>query len=72
LWRWLSSSLRRRVWHSNPNEWRNAQALEVLPNGLLRVNVPAETLDAAQPGLEDRVALPAETTITMTAMFQND
>jgi len=55
-----------------PNEWRNAQALEVLPNGLLRVNVPAETLDAAQPGLEDRVALPAETTITMTAMFQND
>jgi hypothetical protein len=36
------------------------------------VNVPAETLDAAQPGLQDRVALPAETTITMTAMFQND
>ena len=56
----------------NPNEWRNAQALEVPLNGFLRVNVAAATLDAAQPGREDRVALPAETTVTMTAMFQND
>ena len=37
----------------DPNEWRNTQALEVPANGLVRVNVPAATLDAAQPGLED-------------------
>ena len=37
----------------NPNEWRNTQALEVPANGLVRVNVPAATLNAAQPGLED-------------------
>lgn len=35
------------------NEWRNTQALEVPAKGLVRVNVPAATLDAAQPGLED-------------------
>ena len=55
----------------DPNEWRNAGARSST-QGLLRVNVPAETLDAAQPRLEDRVAFLAETTITMTAMFQND
>src|SRR5215475_12912176 len=37
----------------DPNEWRNTQALEVPTKGLVRVNVPATTLDAAQPGLED-------------------
>ena len=37
----------------DPNEWRNAQTLEVPAKGLVRVNVPAATLDAAQPGLED-------------------
>src|SRR5262245_26248001 len=37
----------------DPNEWRNTQALEVPAKGLVRVNVPAATLDAAQPGLED-------------------
>src|SRR6476620_8741743 len=37
----------------DPNEWRNTQALEVPAKGLVRVNVPVATLDAAQPGLED-------------------
>jgi len=36
-----------------PNEWRNTQAFEVPAKGLVRVNLPAATLDAAQPGLED-------------------
>jgi Protein of unknown function (DUF3999) len=37
----------------DPNEWRYTQALEVPAKGLVRVNVPATTLDAAQAGLED-------------------
>jgi Protein of unknown function (DUF3999) len=37
----------------DPNEWRNTQALEIPARGLVRVNVPAAILDAAQPGLED-------------------
>src|SRR5256885_9291665 len=37
----------------DPNEWRNTQAVEVPAKGLVRVNVPAATLDAAQHGLED-------------------
>ena len=37
----------------DPNEWRNTQALEIPAKGLVRVNVPPATLDAAQPGLED-------------------
>ena len=37
----------------DPNEWRNRQTLEVPAKGLVRVNVPPATLDAAQPGLED-------------------
>src|SRR6478735_3496927 len=36
-----------------PNEWRNTQAFEVPAKGLVHVNLPATTLDAAQPGLED-------------------
>src|SRR5262245_15223919 len=35
------------------NEWRNTQTLEVPTKGLVRVNLPAETLEASQPGLED-------------------
>src|SRR5262245_39327945 len=37
----------------DPNEWRNTQSLEVPAKGLVRVNVSAATLNAAQPGLED-------------------
>jgi len=37
----------------DPNEWRNTQTLDVPAKGLVRVNVPAATLNAAQPGLED-------------------
>src|SRR5947207_11901070 len=37
----------------DPNEWRSAQAVEVPAEGLVRVNGPAATLDAAQHGLED-------------------
>jgi len=37
----------------DPNEWRNTQTVEVPAKGLVRVSVPATTLDAAQPGLED-------------------
>src|SRR5947208_4296539 len=36
-----------------PNEWRNTQALDIPAAGLVHVNLPAATLDAAQPGLED-------------------
>jgi Protein of unknown function (DUF3999) len=37
----------------DPNEWRSTQALEVPAKGLARLNIPAATLNAAQPGLED-------------------
>jgi hypothetical protein len=37
----------------DPNEWRNAQALDIPVSGLVRLNIPTVTLDAAQPGLED-------------------
>jgi len=36
-----------------PNEWRQTQTLNVPAPGLVRVNLPATTLNAAQPGLED-------------------
>ena len=36
-----------------PNEWRQTQALNVPASGLVRVNLPATTLDAAQPDLQD-------------------
>jgi hypothetical protein len=36
-----------------PNEWRQTQALKIPASGLVRVNLPAATLDAAQPGLDD-------------------
>lgn len=37
----------------DPNEWRNTQTLEVPAKGLVRLSIPAATLNAAQPGLED-------------------
>src|SRR5512133_1574820 len=37
----------------DPNEWRNTQTLDIPVAGLVHVNLPATTLDAAQPGLED-------------------
>src|SRR5215471_16801339 len=37
----------------DPNEWRYKQSFEVPAKGLVRVNVPAATLNVAQPGLED-------------------
>jgi Protein of unknown function (DUF3999) len=36
-----------------PNEWRFQQTVDVPAAGLVRVNIPPETLDAARPGLED-------------------
>jgi hypothetical protein len=36
-----------------PNEWRQTQVLDVPGPGLVRVSLPAATLDAAQPRLED-------------------
>src|SRR5260370_474053 len=43
-----------------PNEWRQTQSLDVRAPGLARVNLPAATLDSAQPGLEDlRIVDPA-------------
>ena len=36
-----------------PNEWRFNQAIDVPANGLIRVNLPAETLDASRPDLGD-------------------
>src|SRR5882672_1493293 len=37
----------------DPSEWRNTQTLDISAAGLVHVNLPATTLDAAQPGLED-------------------
>ncbi len=36
-----------------PNEWRFSQTIDVPATGLVRVNVPLETLDAARPDLAD-------------------
>ena len=36
-----------------PNEWRFSQAINVPANGLIRVNLPGETLGVARPDLED-------------------
>jgi len=40
-------------WAFDPHEWRNTQTFEVPAKGLVRVNIPTATLDAARPGLED-------------------
>ena len=36
-----------------PNEWRFSQTIDVPANGLIRINLPAETLDASRPDLGD-------------------
>jgi hypothetical protein len=36
-----------------PNEWRFSQAIDVPASGLVRVNLPFETLNAARPDLAD-------------------
>jgi hypothetical protein len=36
-----------------PTEWRQTQTLDVPAPGLVRINLPAATLDATRPGLED-------------------
>lgn len=36
-----------------PSEWRQTQTINVPAPGLVRVNLPAPTLNAAHPGLED-------------------
>ena len=37
----------------NPDEWRHSQPVTVGQTGLVRVNLPASTLDAAQPDFSD-------------------
>jgi hypothetical protein len=37
----------------NPDEWRHSQVLTVPQAGLVRISLPASTLDAAQPDLSD-------------------
>ena len=36
-----------------PSEWQHEQQLNVPAAGLVKLSLPAETLDAARPGLED-------------------
>jgi len=36
-----------------PNEWRRTQAVDVAAAGLISLDLPPETLDAARPALED-------------------
>jgi len=36
-----------------PADWKNAQQFDVARTGLIRLNLPAETLNAARSGLED-------------------
>ncbi len=36
-----------------PNEWKFKQSVDVPTAGLVRLNIPPETLEAARPGLED-------------------
>jgi hypothetical protein len=36
-----------------PADWKNVQRFEVAQTGLINLSLPAETLDAARPGLED-------------------
>ena len=36
-----------------PNEWRFSQTVDVPANGLIRINLPTETLDASRPDLGD-------------------
>jgi Protein of unknown function (DUF3999) len=50
---WAILSAAQTSWAFDPHEWRNTQTFEVPAKGLVRVNIPAATLDAARPGLED-------------------
>jgi len=43
-----------------PNEWRFRQTIDVPASGLVRVNLPAETLDVARQNLEDLRILNAD------------
>ncbi len=36
-----------------PADWKNAQQFDVTRTGLIKLNLPVETIDAARPGLED-------------------
>jgi hypothetical protein len=45
-----------------PNEWRFRQTIDVPASGLVRVNLPAETLDVARQNLEDLRILKADGT----------
>jgi uncharacterized protein DUF3999 len=36
-----------------PPDWQHEQTLDVATTGLVKINLPAETLDVARPGLED-------------------
>ncbi len=36
-----------------PSDWKNAQQFDVARAGLIKLSLPAETIDAARPGLED-------------------
>ena len=36
-----------------PADWKNVQRFDVTHPGLIRLSLPAETVDAARPGLED-------------------
>jgi hypothetical protein len=36
-----------------PNEWRFSQSIDVPASGLIRINLPTETLDASRPDLGD-------------------
>lgn len=36
-----------------PADWKNAQQFDVTQTGLIKLSLPAATLDAARPGLED-------------------
>ncbi|MGA9779337.1 MAG: DUF3999 family protein [Limisphaerales bacterium] len=36
-----------------PSDWQHEQAFHVSTNGLVKINLPVETLDAARPALED-------------------
>src|ERR1700745_3358137 len=53
-----------------PNEWRQIQTLNVPASGLVQVNLPATTLDAAQPGLEDLRIVDAAGNIHNSQVFE--
>ncbi len=36
-----------------PSDWQHEQTLNISTTGLVKINLPVETLDAARPALED-------------------